>query len=49
MDFESLFQLSLFRKHMQKCAVVEKMGRMKESIDRFSWAFNDHVHGWASD
>lgn len=48
MDFESLFQPSLFRKHMQKCGIVEKMGRVKESTGRFAWAFNDHVYGWAS-
>lgn len=48
MDFDSLFQTLLFSKHMQKCVVVEKMGRVKESTDRFAWAFNEHVRGWAS-
>lgn len=48
MDSDSLFQTLLFSKPMQKRVVVEKMGRVKESTDRFSWAFNEHVRGWAS-
>lgn len=47
-DFDSLFQTSFFSKHMPKCVVVEKIGRVKKSTDRFTWAFNEHVYGWAS-
>lgn len=47
MDFESIFQTPHFIKHMLNCVVGEEIGRVKESTDRFTWAFSAHVHGQA--
>ena len=48
MGFNSIFQASFFIKHLQKCAVVEKMGRVKKSTGGCSWAFDERGHGQAS-
>lgn len=46
MGFDSVFQTSLFIKHLQKW--VEKIGRVKKSTGGFTWAFNECVHGQAA-
>lgn len=43
MSFDNVFQTSLFIQRLQKCVVVEKMGRMKKSTDASTGAFNEHV------
>lgn len=40
------FKHHFFIKHLQKC--VEKIGRVKKSTGRFTWAFNERVHGQAA-
>lgn len=48
MGFDSIFQTSLFIKHLQECVVVEKIGRVKKSTGRFTWAFHERVRGQAA-